>query len=76
MKLKDLINIFSAYTNVRLITDENICVFVGTWISVSADYLNYVVDNVIPIKYPYNNLTEVSILIHYEDEEQSNDTTK
>ena len=70
MKLKDLKNIFSAYTNVKLVVDGNVTVFEGFWHNAPAAFENYVVKNIIPIKHPYNdNLGEASILMHYEYED-------
>lgn len=70
MKLKDLKNIFSAYTNVKLVVDGDVNVFEGFWHNVPAAFENYVVENIIPIRHPYNdNLGEAAILMHYEYEE-------
>lgn len=70
MKLKDLKNIFSGYTNVELVVDGDVVVFEGFWYQVPAAFENYVVENIIPIRHPYNDkLGEASILIRYEYEE-------
>ncbi len=70
MKLKDLKNIFSQYTNVKLVVDGDCLVFEGFWHNAPAAFENYVVEHIIPIRHPNNeNLGMASILIHYEYEE-------
>lgn len=70
MKLKDLKNIFSQYTNVKLVVDGDCEVFNGFWHNVPAAFSDYVVEHIIPIRHPNNEkLGMASILIHYEYEE-------
>lgn len=67
MKLKDLKNLFSNYTNVKLVLDGNVNVFEGFWYNVPAVFENYNVELIIPIKHPdHEKLGMASILI-YED---------
>lgn len=64
MKLKDLKNLFSNYTNVKLVVDGNVEVFKGFWHNVPADFENYIVELVIPIRHPDNDkLGMAAILI-------------
>lgn len=70
MKLGEVKNIFSKYTNVKLIVDGKNAVFEGYWYNVPADFTDYIIDLIIPIRNPFNDsLGEASILIHHECEE-------
>ena len=64
MKLKDLKNLFSEFTNVKLVINGTVEVFKGYWNQVPAEYSDYLVELVIPIKHPDNDkLGMASILI-------------
>lgn len=64
MKLKDLKNLFSNFTNVKLVINGTVEVFSGYWSNVPAEYENYLIELIIPIKHPDNdNLGMASILI-------------
>ena len=64
MKLKDLKNLFSNFTNVKLVINGTVEVFNGYWSNVPAEYESYLVELIIPIKHPDNdNLGMASILI-------------
>ena len=70
MKLKDLKNIFSQYTNVKLVINGKDSVYEGYWCNVPVEYSNYSIHRIIPIKHPSNvYIGEASILIYqdYED---------
>lgn len=59
MKLKDLKNLFSEFTNVKLVINGTVEVFKGYWNQVPAEYSDYLVELVIPIKHPDNDKLEV-----------------
>lgn len=64
MKLVELKNIFSPYTNVKLVIDGDNEVYQGYWSNVPFIYGDYIVENIIPIKHPGNDkLGMASILI-------------
>lgn len=64
MKLKDLKNLFSEFTNVKLVINGTVEVFNGYWHQVPAEYSDYLVELIIPIKHPGNdNLGMASILV-------------
>lgn len=67
MKLKDLKNLFSNFTNVKLVVNGQIDVFIGYWIDVPAAYADYNVECVIPIKHPDNDKLGMASILIYED---------
>ena len=68
MKVKDLKNLFSSFTSVKLVLEGTVEVFSGYWCDVPAIYNDYTVDLVIPIKHPDNDkLGMASILIFYNE---------
>jgi hypothetical protein len=67
MKLKDLKNLFSRFTNVKLIINGQAEVFKGYWYNVPAAYADYNVEVVIPIKHPDNDKLAMASILIYED---------
>ncbi|MBR2557352.1 MAG: hypothetical protein IKE95_03130 [Methanobrevibacter sp.] len=68
MKLKDLKNIFSKFTYVKLVVDGYVDVYQGYWYDTPSHYENYKVELIIPIRNPYNDkIGMASILIKYEE---------
>ena len=64
MKLKYLKNLFSKFTNVKLVINGNVEVFKGYWSEVPAEYGDYEIELIIPIKHPDNDkIGMASILI-------------
>ena len=64
MKLRDLKNLFSNFTNVKLVINGTVEVFKGYWYQVPDEYGDYLVETIIPIKHPDNDkLGMASILI-------------
>ena len=67
MKLKDLKNLFSNYTNVKLVINGNVDIFQGYWYQVPAEYADYNVETVIPIRHPDNDKLGMASILIYKD---------
>lgn len=67
MKLKDFKNIFSNYTNVKLVVNGNVDIFKGYWHQVPAEYADYNVETVIPIKHPDNDKLGMAAILIQQD---------
>ena len=64
MQLRNLKNLFSKFTNVKLVINGTVEVFRGYWYQVPDEYSDYLVELIIPIKHPGDdNLGMASILI-------------
>lgn len=67
MKIKELSDnfIFSNFTSVKLVINGNVEVFKGYWYQKPAEYADYEIEKIIPIKHPDDdNLGMASILIY------------
>lgn len=65
MKLIEMKNIFSPYTNVKLVINGETEVFKGYWMNLPVTYANYTIEHIIPIKHPdHDKLGMASILIY------------
>lgn len=67
MKLKDLKNLFSKFTNVKLVINGQTEVFKGYWLNVPAEYADWGVECVIPIRHPDNDKLGMASILIYED---------
>lgn len=67
MKLKNLQSLFSNFTNVKLVVNGETEVFKGYWIDAPAEYADYNVECVIPIKHPDNDKLGMASILIYED---------
>lgn len=67
MRLKDLKNLFSEFTNVKLVVKGDVEVFKGYWYQVPAEYADYKVEIVIPIKHPDNDKLGMASILIYEE---------
>lgn len=65
MKLIEMKNIFSPYTNVKLVINGDTDVFKGYWKDLPVIYVDYTIECIIPIKHPdHDKLGMASILIY------------
>ena len=67
MRLKDLKNLFSEFTNVKLVMNGNVDVFKGYWYQVPPEYADYQVDIIIPVKHPDNDKIGMASILIYEE---------
>ena len=67
MKLKDLKNLFSNFTNVKLVINGNVDIFKGYWYQVPAEYADYNVETVIPIRHPDNDKLGMAVILIQRD---------
>ena len=67
MKLEDLKNLFSNFTNVKLVINGNVDIFQGYWYQVPAEYADYNVETVIPIRHPDNDKLGMASILIYKD---------